>query len=67
MGQPRQGRGQGRAVAVQAGVAAADLTVHVSGNVAEIMEENRDEFPEILQESESVIISDRNFVLCYFL
>ena len=66
MGQPRERRGQARAVAVQAGVAATNLALNIPGNVTEIMEEIRDEFPEIPEESESVIISDRNkvFVLC---
>ena len=70
MGQPRQRRGQGGGVAVQARVAAAHFAVHISGNVAEIIKEIRDKFPEIPQESESVIIiggGNKVFVLCSLL
>ena len=55
MGQPRQGRGQAGAVAVEAGVAASDLAVHISGNVTEIIK-IRNKLKEIPKESESVVI-----------
>ena len=54
MGQPRQGRGQTRAVAVEAGVAASDLAVHITGNVTEIVK-IRDELKEIPKEKVKVL------------
>ena len=66
MGQPRQGRGQAGAVAVEAGVAASDLAVHISGNVTEIVKILK----EIPKESESVVIiglGNKVLVLSYLL
>ena len=69
VGQPRQGRGQAGAVAVEAGVAASDLAVHISGNVTEIVN-IWDGLKEIPKESESVVIiglGNKVLVLSYLL